>query len=103
MPVDARAFVPLVTGTGATVNASRPKVNPLSVGLRAGQGPVTGETATHTALAYVALTPRIPDDLTEGARVTIDGAPYRILSNGITRGAGTWKLYLRAERAKVTA
>ena len=98
MTVDKRPTLWLRTAQGR-IKCGRPKVNPMSVGVQAGSGPLTSEQCTHIVSVYVALG-KPPKDLKDDAVVTIDGKSYRVLKNGISYGAGVWKLYLKAERER---
>ena len=101
MPVDARPFLLLSTPLGS-IKCARPRVTPLSAGLTGTRDHVTQESATHTIKVYVVLgTP--PSDLEAGTTVTVEGQPYVILKNGISRGPGVWTLYVRALPVRVSA
>ncbi len=102
MPVDARPFRKLTTPSGGVIKAGAPVLNPLALGVSGKPGGVITDNATHAIPVYVALgTP--PVDLVENAVVTVDveiGKPlqsFRILRNGIEKGAGVWTLYVRTE------
>lgn len=102
MPVDARPFLLFVTAQGS-IRCGHPKVAPLAYGLTGGGGsrPIQ-ESYTHTIKVYPALgTP--PADLQDGVRGTVDGQAYEVLKNGISKGPGTWTLFVRATRALVPA
>lgn len=94
MPVDARPFLLLKTPRGS-VKCGRPRLLPMSAGLTGSRDNVIQESATHTIPVYVALG-KVPSDLQDGVVVTVDKAPYAVLRNGISKGAGVWTLYVRA-------
>lgn len=102
MTVDARPFLTLTTPSGGTIRCGRPELRPLALGITGTAGSVAQDQPTHSLDVYVALgTP--PADLADNAVVTVDverGQPpvaFRILRNGIQKGAGVWTLYVRTE------
>lgn len=101
MPVDARPFLTLTTPSGASIRCGRPKVRPLALGVTGQAGTVAQDQPTHQIPVYTALG-TAPADLTENAVVTVDAEPgkrtaFRVLRNGIDKGAGVWTLYVRTE------
>lgn len=108
MSVDARPFLTLQTPSGGTIRCGRPELRPLALGITGSAGSVAQDQPTHGIDVYVALgTP--PADLDDNAVVTVDverGQPrqaFRILRNGIQKGAGVWTLYVRTEDGYVPA
>ena len=106
MPADPRPFLTLRTQAGS-IRCLRPKLRPLALGLSGQAGGVAQDQPTHTIPVPLALgTP--PPDLADNAVVTVDVEPgqwqaFRILRNGIDKGAGVWTLYVRPEEGYVQA
>ncbi|MBZ9753180.1 hypothetical protein K7W42_20295 [Deinococcus sp. HMF7604] len=101
MPVDGRAFLKLTTN-GGSCKCLRPELRPLALGITGETGGVAQDQPTHKIDVPVALT-RPPADLVDNAVLSVDverGKPlevFRVLRNGIEKGAGMWTLYVRAE------
>lgn len=100
MPVDARPFMQLETPTGSC-KCLRPVLRPLTLGVTGDAGRIAQDQPTHSIDVPVALTTP-PADLIENTQVRVDVIPgqwqaFRILRNGIDRGAGMWTLWVRAE------
>ena len=106
MPVDARPFLTLKTAAGR-IKCSRPEVRPTALGItgEASGGTVLADQPTHVLDVYVALgTP--PTDLADNAVVWVDvergqWTAFRVLRNGVSKGAGVWTLYLRPDEGAV--
>lgn len=82
-------------------------LNPLVNGIGGSSGSVTKDTATHTIRIPLPLG-KPPPDLKENAACEVDMEPgkwqkFRVLRNGLDKGAGVWKLYVRTEAAEVLA
>ncbi|EYB68928.1 hypothetical protein DEIPH_ctg013orf0034 [Deinococcus phoenicis] len=105
MPVDARPFLTLHT-PGGSCRCQRPKLRPLALGVTGQAGTVAQDQPTHTIPVPVAITTP-PADLADNVVVTVDvepgtWTPFRVLRNGIDKGAGVWKLYVRVEDGYVS-
>ena len=106
--MDTRPFLTLTTPKGARLKCKQPRVLPLSIGVAGGVAGVASDTATHTIGVYM-LGKVDTSELVGNGLVLVDvdkgqpPHPFRILRNGISRGAGQWKLYVRAEDARGAA
>ncbi|WP_261665499.1 hypothetical protein [Deinococcus sp. Marseille-Q6407] len=100
--MDTRPFLTLTTPSGARLKCKQPRVLPLSMGVSDGAGTVAADNATHTIGVYM-LGKADTSELVDGGLIWVDvekrqrPQPFRIMRNGISRGAGLWKLYVRAD------
>lgn len=102
MPVDARPFLNLTTESGQVIKCGRPRLRPQIAPVSDGPQGLLRANTVCTVNVYVALG-QIPADLVENAIVSINvekerpAQRYRVLRDGISKGAGVWVLYLTEE------
>lgn len=100
--LDARPFLTLKTAAGSC-KCLRPELKPLALGISGDSNGIAADQPTHTVDVPVALT-NPPADLVDNAVVWVDvekgkWTPFRVLRNGMDKGAGIWTLYVRADDA----
>lgn len=99
--IDARPFLTLRTAGGLSCRCLRPELRPLALGITGPAGTVAQDQPTHKIDVPVAIT-NPPANLTDNAVIHVDvergkWTPFRVLRNGIEKGAGMWTLYVRTE------
>lgn len=103
MAVDGRPFLNLRTQSGASCKVLRPELRPLALGISSERGGIAQDNATHTIGIPLPVTSP-PADLVDNAVCWVDvergvWTAFRVLRNGIDKGAGVWTLYVRQDDA----